>query len=76
MKIGAIFGADNIAVAVPTDFDHRAGSLLERFDNRLRQFPHQLVLHANHVPVVDLHPLEIGLGLSKEQIRRQRCGHA
>ena len=75
LEVGAVLGADDVTVAVPAHVDLGAGLLLEGLDDRFAELAHQLVLHPDHVPVVDGHPFEIGLGLGEHEIRGQRGGN-
>ena len=76
LEVGAVLGADDVAVAVPGGVYGGAGLLLEGLDDRFRQLAHQLVLHADHVPVVDLDAAQVGFGLRVDEVGRERRGDA
>jgi hypothetical protein len=76
VKLVRYFRSDDVAVAVPGHVDRAAGLLLERRNDVFRDLAHELVLHADHVPIVDLDPAEVGLGLAEGEVGRQRRGDA
>src|SRR5690606_3597673 len=75
-EVGAVLGADDVAVAVPGHVDRAAGLLLEGGDDVLGDLADDRVLDADHVPVVDRDPAQIALGLAERQIGREGGGDA
>ncbi len=75
LEVGAVLRADDAAVAVPGGVDLASSPLLECLDDLLGLLADDLVLHADHVPVVDLHAAEIDLGLGEDELRGERGAH-